>query len=68
MKHIGTILTSTDIFLLFLILKLTNTVSWDWIYVVSPILVSWSVWLIMGLFFTFVSGIAYVVCDKNKEE
>jgi hypothetical protein len=42
---IGTILT-----IIFVILKLTNTIAWSWLWVLSPLMVTGGLWVLAFVF------------------
>lgn len=51
------------LFIVFLILKLTGTISWSWIWVTAPL---WIPLLCLGAVFAFVGLIAVIVASSQR--
>ena len=45
----GGVSLTTVVFIVFLILKLCNVISWSWWWVTSPLWISLGLWLLFGL-------------------
>lgn len=42
------------VFLIFLVMKITNLITWTWVWVFSPIWIAGGIWLVLFLFLVLV--------------
>ena len=49
-----TLLTSTNLFFVFLILKLTNVIAWKWVWVLAPLWIPIVIYILFMIFIIFI--------------
>jgi len=56
------------LFIVFLILKLTGTITWSWIWVTSPLWISAGIMLIVGFGILMFLGICFIAATFLKSK
>lgn len=59
---------STVLFIIFLVLKLTGNLTWSWLWILSPLWISWGLYIIIVFLCYSFLGILYLFNNKKKRK